>query len=128
MENRDEKFLKDHGCTTWGDYNHPPLPYKECDISHFWGQFNAYGIRDVEFRQVYFGDKSIKPVHILIYSDVIYMIHVAYSYSNVTGQKFTPVCYVVGCDHGWDIDVNIRGIGKRTCRKCQYSEPYDCSD
>lgn len=127
-QERDEKFLKDHGCTTWGDYNNPPLPYKECDISEFWGKFRSYGIRDMEFRQVYLGKKQIENVNVLIYSDVIYMIKVDYAYNPQTGTRYTPRCYLVGCDHDWVIDTNIRGIGKQTCKKCGYCESYDSSD
>ena len=128
VEERTEKFLKDHGITTWGSFNNPPEPYVECDISEFWGQFHSYGVREEEFRQVYLNKKSVENVHILIYSDCIYMISVNWNYNKDTGTKYIPVCYKIGCDHNWDIQVNIRGFGKKVCKKCGYWEQYDCSD
>lgn len=126
---RSEKFLKDHGCATWGNYNVPPAPYKECDISEFWAKFSSYGISgDIEFRQVELeGKKGYKNVYLLVYSDVIFMITVEWKYENMK-SNYIPHCYIVGCDHEWKIDVNNRGFGKRVCQKCGYWETYDCSD
>jgi len=127
-EIRDAKFLKDHGITEWGNFNNPPLPYKECDISEFWGKFLSYGIRENEFRQVHLESKSVSNVHILIYYDVIYMINVKYEYTKDFKSKYTPICYIVGCDHEFETHANIRGEGTATCKKCGYSYGYDSSD
>jgi hypothetical protein len=126
-KDRDEKFLKDHGCTTWGDYNHPPLPYKKCDISKFWGKYSSYGIRDDEFRQVHLEEKYPENVNILIYHDLILMIKVKLNHTP-TGYEYIPTCYVVGCDHEFMHKSDIRGNAEATCRICGYSYKYDCSD
>jgi hypothetical protein len=128
ITNRDEKFLKDHGVTTWGNFNNPPLPYKECDISRFWDKFSSYTTRDSEFRQVFLDEKRTTNVHILVYHDEILMIQVNYEYTNASGVKYTPVCYLVGCDHDFESNATIRGEGTSTCKKCGYSYNYDSSD
>jgi len=127
MEDKNEKFLKDHGITTWGNYNNPPLPYKECDISEFWDKFSSYGIRDNEFRQIYL-DRKVTDVHILIYHDAIFMIQVDPKFTLGIGNKYTPICYLVGCDHDFESRSTIRGEGTATCKKCGYSYSYDSSD
>lgn len=127
-QERSEKFLKDHGCTTWGNFNNPPLPYAECNISEFWGKFLSYGIKETEYRQVKLDKPYNDGVHILVYSDVIYMIKVDWNYSKEAGTIYTPKCYIVGCDHDWNVMTDIHGLGKRTCKKCGYWENYDSSD
>jgi hypothetical protein len=107
IEERDESMLHKYGCTTWGDYNHPPLPYEECDISEmggFWSMFSSYGFPDsknVEFRQVYLKEKYIESVHILIYFDRIYMIKVDRIKTSNNKWSDIPKCYRVGCKHDY---------------------------
>jgi hypothetical protein len=128
FEEKSEKFLKEHGCTTWGGYNDPPLPYVECDINKFWDKFSMYGIRENEFRQVHLGKNHIENVHILIYHDCILMIKIDWEYKQESGYKYTPTCYLVGCNHEFTSVSDIRGNSKATCKICGYSYEYDCSD
>lgn len=126
-EYKSEQFLKDHGVTTWGDFNNPPLPYKECNISEFWAKFNIWGVRGGEFRQVNL-DGQNRNVHILIYHDAIFMIQVDWHYEKGISE-YIPICYLVGCSHDFKHEsTNRKCEHVATCKKCGYSYNYDSSD
>jgi len=120
---RDEKFLKDHGLTSWGGWNDPPAPCVEVDVSKFWRQFASYGIpEDQEYRQLHIEGKC-HSVHILIYYDVILMLE-----SRYTVGGYFPTCWIIGCDHDY-VTVDLGSCQhKLTCKKCGYVTHTDSSD
>jgi hypothetical protein len=126
-----EKFLKDHGIENWGDFNHYPTPCVETDFNDFLGWFSSYGISQIEFRQVYLGDKNdwITSVHIIPYYAVIFMIAIDWNYNRETGKsEYTPRTWKIGCQHDFEeIRATRYGEHWRKCKKCGYEYYYDSS-
>lgn len=118
----DEKFMLDHGLTTWGSYNDTPRPYRKCDISEFWRTVSHYGVRETEHRQLLnFDDNPYSfyyAVHVFVYHDRIYMIHI--------DKQYNPVCWKVGCEHDYEHS-SANCTHHYKCRICGYSYNVDSS-
>jgi hypothetical protein len=129
---RTDKFLKKYGLDTWGSNIKPPSPYTEIsvsDIGSFWTMFSAYGIKEVEFRQLFLGEKYVENAHVLIYADRILIVKIKRIQKD---GKFldVPVVYRAGCIHEYEfIILNSRtGNCQNTCKHCGYSYRDYCGD
>ena len=133
IEQRSENFINKYGIADWGDFNHPPTPYQECDVSEmfgFWHMIDTYGFPNAEFRQVYLDDaKYTQNVHICIWFDRIFMFKVD-RIKVGDDYKEIPKCYRIGCVHEYDDKIlNSRsGDCEKICRKCGFTYQYNCGD
>lgn len=134
ISNRDKDFMSNHGLITWGDYNHPPEPFEQVDPTTMHGFYNtlgSYGVKDIEYRQVYLDKKYVEGVHLFIYPHVIYM----YKTDRIKIEgKFEwhdiPTVYLVGCKHEFleKAHPNFKSVSTTTCIKCGYTYTYDHGD
>jgi len=123
---KNEKFLKDHGIESWGDFNDAPIPYRKCDISEFWRSFSFKTVLDIEYRQAKLEKNRHDSFKIVTFSDAIYIINVEWVYPNK--PEWIATCYLVGCDHEYTIK-DLGGCDHiATCKKCGYSYGYNSSD
>jgi len=124
---RDEKFLKEHGVTSWGSYNEAPTPIEKCDMSVFWHEFAMYGLGKIdeeESRQVSLEGRLVSG-HILVYHDKIFLLE---SRWNGVNNKFFGECWLIGCNHEYSSVNTGRCLHQLTCKKCGYSYEVDSSD
>jgi hypothetical protein len=133
LKERNEKFLKDHGIVSWGDFNHPPTPYEKCDpeeMGGFWMHLSTWGIREeLEFRQVYLDKPYIESIHLYIWHDAIYIVRVNRVEVERCKWKDVPTIYKVGCKHEYTEEkISQYSDYRATCKKCGYSYTYNCGD
>lgn len=118
----DDEFLKDHGISSWGNFNSCPEPYKESTAEDFWRQVYSHGFGTFhEFRQIH-QDGVVKDSHIIAYYDKIFMIHIFYD-----GHEFVPRFFLVGCDHEYKVVDIGRCQNKHICMKCGFITIIDSS-
>ena len=134
IEQRSEKFLKENGVDDWGTYNVPPTPYKAEPanlMGGFFRHFADYGIRDMEFRQVFFPDDAgIHNVHIVIYSDAIFMVECVRDKVGDCAWEDNLKVWRVGCKHQYKSipHEKFKHCEWLVCEKCGNKQFVDYGD
>ena len=131
---RSDEFLKKSGVESWGNYNNPPIPYKEEPaniVGGFFRHFADYGASDIEFRQVYFDvGSAVHNVHIVVYHDAIFMVEVIRENVGEFQWEDNLKVWRVGCNHKYKSvpHEKFKHCEWLICEKCGNKQFVDYGD